>query len=352
MRRAAWMAAGVALGAAVAGGAVVGVRSGGAGAAAATPAPVPVATVEVERRTLHAEEQLDGSLGYAQASSLINLLSGTVTRAPEAGDVLHAGDRVLEVEGRVRSGLLYGDRPAWRRLARGVPDGFDVEQLERGLQVLGYTSRSFRPNTHFDSATETAVKRWQRDLGVTRDGVLELGELVFSAGPVRLTSVELSTGERAAPGALIAHTTSIDHVVSGALPADEQEKTRVGDAVTVEMPDGSVAPGTVSDVGRVATADDSGDLVVDLEVTLADPSGGGSLDGAPVTIDIPRDTRADVLAVPVDALLALREGGYAVEVVDASGSHHLVGIQLGMFDDGYVQVTGNIAEHDLVVVPS
>ena len=37
--------------------------------------------------------------------------------------------------------------------------------------------------------------------------------------------------------------------------------------------------------------------------------------------------------MPVDALLALAGGGYAVEEVGAGGVHHLVGVELGLFDD-------------------
>ncbi len=50
----------------------------------------------------------------------------------------------------------------------------------------------------------------------------------------------------------------------------------------------------------------------------------------------------DALVVPVNALLALGSGGYAVEAVGAGGAHHLVAVQLGLFDDadGLVQVTG------------
>jgi hypothetical protein len=51
-------------------------------------------------------------------------------------------------------------------------------------------------------------------------------------------------------------------------------------------------------------------------------------------------TRKGVLAVPVTALLALREGGYALETVDAAGQHHLVAVRLGVFSDGMVEVAG------------
>jgi hypothetical protein len=62
----------------------------------------------------------------------------------------------------------------------------------------------------------------------------------------------------------------------------------------------------------------------------------------------------NVLAVPVNALLALASGGYAVEAVGAGGVHTLVAAQVGLFDDaaGLVQVQGPSLHAGLrVVVP-
>ena len=62
----------------------------------------------------------------------------------------------------------------------------------------------------------------------------------------------------------------------------------------------------------------------------------------------------DALVVPITALLARSGGAYAVEVVAAGGSHHLVAVSLGLFDDadGLVQVTGSeLAAGQEVVVP-
>jgi len=59
--------------------------------------------------------------------------------------------------------------------------------------------------------------------------------------------------------------------------------------------------------------------------------------------------------VPVASLLAVLEGGYAVEVVDASGLTHLVAVETGLFQDGWVEITapnGDLEVGAVIVVPS
>jgi len=63
----------------------------------------------------------------------------------------------------------------------------------------------------------------------------------------------------------------------------------------------------------------------------------------------------NALVVPVDALLALSGGGYAVEVAGGDGIHELVPVSLGIFDDadGLVQVSGpGLSAGRRVVVPA
>ncbi len=91
-----------------------------------------------------------------------------------------------------------------------------------------------------------------------------------------------------------------------------------------------------------------------MTVTLKDPSAAGTLDQAPVTVNITTATVPSALVVPVGALLAQSSGGYAVEVVGAGNARRLVPVTVGIFDDtdGLVQVTGTLTAGEQVVVPS
>ncbi len=79
---------------------------------------------------------------------------------------------------------------------------------------------------------------------------------------------------------------------------------------------------------------------------------GAGLDEAPVEVEIIDDRAVDVLAVPVSALLALSEGGYAVEIDAGNGTTRLVAVEVGMYADGFVEVTtAELSAGDRVVTP-
>ena len=78
-------------------------------------------------------------------------------------------------------------------------------------------------------------------------------------------------------------------------------------------------------MARSSGQGESASRVVDVSVTLDDPAATGTLDQAPVTVGITSDSRTGVLAVPVNALLALAEGGYGVRVLDGPPEGRIVG---------------------------
>src|SRR5919198_3626322 len=334
------------------------------GGSAQDPTPTattpPRSTSQVERRTLRLEEDLDGTLGYEGSTPVVAGQGGTVTRLPAAGTVIARGQSLYELDGRRRGIVLYGARPMWRTLSPDVGRGSDVRQLERNLYAMHLLAKS-EVDGMWDADTTKAVKRFEKREHLTVDGVLTPGDIAFLAGPIRVDEREATVGSLAGPGSPILKGTSTRRTVTIDLAVKDLAKVAVGDPVTIELPDGSTVPGKIREIGRTVAAPsgdqgplgESGDATVRVTVDLTSSDAAKAYDAAPVKVHVTRETRENVLAVPVSALVALLEGGYAVEVVADDGSTHLVGVETGLFDSGWVEVHGaGLAEGQKVVVPS
>lgn len=351
-RRSAALAGGAVAAAAVAGWLVL--RGGGDATAASPDAPTGTATIE--RRDLVLRDEVDGVLGYADARALAASRPGTVTRLPREGAVVERGESLFAVDGRsVR--LLYGPTPLWRRLAAGVADGPDVRQLELNLVALGHDPEAMDVDDHFDADTAAAVRAWQDAIGVPETGAVEVGDAVFLPAARRIGAIAVAPGASLQPGLEVMQTTGTAPVVDVDLDARQRTLARVGASVRVELPSGTVVPGRISKVGNVAETattqtGEPGTPTVDVTVTLRRDADREGLDGAPVTVSLESDRAENVLAVPVEALLALRGGGFGLELVE-NGARRLVAVEPGVFADGWVEVRGSAPrEGGIVVVPA
>jgi peptidoglycan hydrolase-like protein with peptidoglycan-binding domain len=320
----------------------------------------PVTTVPVARRSLSSQTSVAGTLGHAGSYTVLGQSNGTITWLPSAGQVIRQGQELYGSNG-VPVVLLYGTEPAYRNLAEGTyasdVTGQDVRQLNRDLVALGYASGTgLDPSSdEFTWATQAAVKNLQQHLGVSQTGELDLGQVVFLPGAARVTNLTATLGGPADGHVLQATSTS--RQVSVGLDAALQSEVKADDRATITLPDGHTTPGVVTSVGTVATSGSGANSTptIPVAISLTDSKAGAGLDQAAVQVTITTATVQDVLAVPVSALLALAGGGYAVEVAGHGGSHVLVPVTTGLFDDsdGLVQVTGTgLTAGQRVVVPA
>ena len=342
----------------------------GAGATTAGGSPTPSAatalpTVAVERRTLSERESVDGTLGYGATTAVRSQRPGTVTRLPAEGTVIERGRPLFEIDGRPAAILMYGGRPAWRSLDPRSSAGPDIRQLNENLRALGFDRRTGRVSSSWDARTTAAVKRWQRHRGVKATGRVELGDVVFLPEAVRVDTLRAAVGDSVGPGTTVFDATASRPVVSTELAAAHRGIVKPGDQVALDLPDGSSTTGHVRSVGAVAhvksndqaAPGSSSKATVTVVVVPDDPAATGLFDAAPVTVRITSRAHPDVLAVPVTALVALKGGGYAVERVASDGTRGYVPVDLGVFADGFVEVTPTgagsgpaLAPGDLVVV--
>lgn len=325
------------------------VLAGGEESTAAAPAAPAAATATVERRDLVTTEELSGELGFGDPSEVAAASSGVVTSVPEDGTTVEAGGTLFEVDAEPVV-LLTGTVPAYRELDEDT-SGTDVKQLETALRALGHGD-DVTVDTDFTDATADAVEEWEEDLGRDDpDGVVQLGEVRFGPGAVRVADVVADVGSQVQAGSTVVRVTGTDKVVVAALDADRAGDLAAGTAARVELPGGTETTGTVASVGTEVeenAEDPEADPTVEVTVTLDDAAAAADVDTGEVTVTIERSRVEDVLAVPVTALLALAGGGYALEVSGA-GAGELVAVRIGTVADGWVEVEG-VEEGTAVVV--
>ena len=166
-------------------------------------------------------------------------------------------------------------------------------------------------------------------------------------------------------GATVLTATGTTPVVTVDLDVTQEYLVKPGDAVSVVLPDGvTTVGGRVETVGNVAVCPGGGGSgtgngssaadqspcessgsgnnstpTVTVTIALDSVPPGATLDQAPVNVNITTERADNVLAVPVNALLALTGGGFGVEVVTGTTSH-LVGVTTGLYSNTLVQISG------------
>jgi peptidoglycan hydrolase-like protein with peptidoglycan-binding domain len=324
----------------------------------------PATTATVERGKLSDLVSQAGTLTFRARSdgtpyAVINQARGTYTQLPDDGDKVECGDVLYRVDENPVL-LLCGGVPAYRNL-HGGDVGEDIRQLNENLHRLGYDA-GFEINpddTAFTDKTEKALEVLQHRKGPDVTGALELGNAVFLPESVRIANVTGVLGGPAQPEALVLDATSDTPEVQLALDPSQHGEVTEGDRAQVTLPGNTVVTGKVDrleSVARVPAGQNgsAGAATIPAHISLDDPEAVRGFDGAPVQVDITTAGVEDVLSVPVTALIGKSGGGFAVDVVRSDGRRDLVAVKLGLFDtrDGRVEVEGDLAEGDQVVVPS
>lgn len=254
-----------------------------------------------------------------------NHLAGVVT-AVDRSDSYQLGAVAYSVAG-VPVRLVVGSTPFYRPLTRNV-QGEDVRQLQLALRDLDYTTAA--PDARFGSATERAVRAWQRNLGVQATGTVALGELV--AVPAQPASLRLGAAVRlgavltGGEDAVLGRTGSQDFT----LVLSEEQARLIGADTVIRVSYGVASWDAVVDGSRV---DENGDSVLILAAV-----GGGPVCGS------------ECETLPGDEIVNLR--GEAVIVPEVTGPAVPVSaVRTGSDGSSYV-VRGDGVEREVTVLGS
>ncbi|MCW8103322.1 efflux RND transporter periplasmic adaptor subunit [Streptomyces tauricus] len=331
--------------------------------------PPSALTTPVKRMDLSDEETLPGTLGFGPPYAVKAAGKGTVTRLPATGKVVSRGKPLYWVDDRPVM-VFFGDTPMFRTLDKPGLVGRDVTVLAENLRALGYdldrqgpqqlpqpsrTTNGAAVGTELTPGLLAALKRWQRDTGQQQTGTLELGRVVVLSGSSRVGSLTAQLGDPVPADVL--GVTSARKAIDVKVDAQSADSIHQGDKVRISLPDDRVVAGKVVQVAtevqgggseeEVSGAESSPTLRVVVEPDDADDV--EKLDAASVQVSFTAQRHSDVLAVPVGALLALSEGGYALQRPDGQ----LVSVKTGLIVKGMAEVSGTgIKDGELVVTAS
>ncbi|TDD72653.1 efflux RND transporter periplasmic adaptor subunit [Jiangella aurantiaca] len=319
----------------------------------------PAATADVTRETLTRAESLTGTLGYGTPLAVKAKGDGTVTGLAAQESAVSRGTELYRLDEQPVIAVI-GSVPMYRELSPGT-EGADVEMLEQNLAELGYDG--FDVDDEYTWNTAQAVREWQDDIGAEKTGTVGPADVVVVPQAGRVDGIKVALGDTVTPDTEVLGITAADQIVSLEVDVADRGLVDVGTGVSVRLPGGQEAAGTVTSSTVVEDTSGEGDggggggddedpgaddTITEVEVTLTDPV-DEALIGAPVDVVVNVETREDVLVVPVNALLALAGGGFGLEVVRADGTTDIVPVETGMFANGKVEVSGaDIAEGTVV----
>lgn len=237
-----------------------------------------------------------------------------------------------------------------------VADAEDAVRLAIARRDVALAS----PDT---SAAASAVEFAQRALSDAQEALtaaeegtltfLPASEVLYLSGlPRRVDEVMAKRGTVAQSAVM--RVSGAELIVAASAAESDAKLLAVGDTATVAVGDDGSLNATVTALApRTATGKEAG-VRYDVTLALVDPTPEQvqSLQGQNVRIAIPIGaTAGEVLAVPAAALTAGAGGESRVEVVvPGEEDTKLVAVTTGLAAEGFVEISGDIAEGEQVVV--
>ena len=280
---------------------------------------------------------------------------------PETKDKIANGTRDSEIESLEQE---IEKQKRIKDLEKGKESGIDATEalaIETAQKAYDDTLESY--NEGVDQAAELAkAKEELEELELaSKSETFSPTNAYASKTPIIVGSYVNDVGSAVVLNSPLYNISSIGIEVVFQVDATDQETVSLGDSVEIELPTDERVPTVITFIDQVVTQTQAGEFI---EVTLEvlNPEEIEAYDQAPVKVFVTTEISENVLYVPVNALLALAEGGYALEVYDGAldtGTFEgesgvdtsYVAVEIGVFTDGFVEVKGNISEGQIVVVP-
>lgn len=308
---------------------------------AAAPA-VPVMAVKASIVKLAPKLALPGTVVARSDSKLAAEVEGRVSWVAEVGTAVKQGDVVARLDNLVLGMQLAQQKANVARLAAN--SRFNREQAVR-MQRL------------YDSS---AIAQSQRDQAVSsRDmtnaelaqaqAVLKQTQYQYDHSEIRapfdgrVVARLINTGEYATPGKDIVRLVDIDSIeIKTQSPIDSAHYLHEGMAVPVDIGDRHI----MATVRAIVPVGDELSRTVEVRLAL---NAGDAMVGDAVKVQAPASAPKSVLAVPRDALI-LREDSTYIFKISKKGEAQRIAVETGSEDRGLVEVHGEVAAGDQVIV--
>ena len=286
-------------------------------------------------------------------------------------DLIEEQKRIRDLEKGKESGIDATEALAIETAQKAYDDALQVynqgisatEALAIETAQKAYDDALDEYNNGVDQVSELAkAKEELRELKLaSKSETFSPTNAYASETPIIVGSYVNDIGSAVGLNSPLYNISSIGIEVVFQVDASDQETVSLGDSVEIELPTDEKVPTVISFIDQVVTQTQAGEFI---EVTLEvlNPEEIEAYDQAPVKVFVTTEISVGVLYVPVNALLALAEGGYALEVYEGevetgtfngeSGvDTNYIAVEIGVFTDGFVEVKGNISEGQVVVVP-
>jgi hypothetical protein len=293
--------------------------------------------------------------GYYQQIELLRDLTNPKTAAKSQDtrdDEIKNYEDLIEEQKRIRE-MEEGEG--------SVVDAAEALAIENAQKAYDEALESYNKGVDKAAELQQAEEELEELQLAAKSETFSPTNALASETPIIVGSYITSEGSAVAANSQMYNISSTGVEVVFQIDASDQDMVSIGDSVEVELPSEDRIKATISYIDPVVTQGQNGDFI-EVKLDISSTEDVKVYDQAPVDVFVTSEVSQDVLYVPVNALIALAEGGYALEIYNGESEVGVfegvsgvdttyVGVEIGVFTDGFVEVSGNISEGMIVVVP-
>ena len=294
----------------------------------------------------------DGGTTLAEVNSKKKTLDDAIENSTKENAAWQAATDLIEEQKRIRE-MEEGEG--------SIVDGAEELAIENAQKAYDDALENYNKGVDQEAELAKAKEELEELKLSARSETFSPTNAYASKTPIIVGSYINDVGSAVVLNSPLYNISSIGIEVVFQVDATDQETVSLGDNVVIELPTDERVPTVITFIDQVVTQTQAGEFI---EVTLEvlNPEEIEAYDQAPVKVFVTTEISENVLYVPVNALLALAEGGYALEIYDGTLDNGIfqgesgvdtsyIAVEIGVFTEGFVEVKGNISEGQLVVVP-